>query len=198
VTKGSASPRTVLHGRRTRAANGVDLAAAARRRRDPEGHFVNIRDTEEFVVNLATLPLAHALHRTAFEFASDVDEFTAVGVEKEASAAVRPPRIKGVPISLECKLDRIIPMAVGENVVFGQVVCFNIRGDVYLEGARIEIGARLEPAAPIDKSHPEAHGVVEQYGNFPCRRGDRFGLAETSRAISGFAFFALFISSMQY
>lgn len=103
--------------------------------------FVNIRDTEEFVVNLATLPLAHALHRTAFEFASDVDEFTAVGVEKEASAAVRPPRIKGVPISLECKLDRIIPMAVGENVVFGRVVCFNIRDDVYLEGGRIDTGA---------------------------------------------------------
>jgi len=81
----------------------------------PRADGVTLKDTFVNIRNLATLPLAHALHRTAFEFASDVDEFTAVGVEKEASAAVRPPRIKGVPISLECKLDRIIPMAVARQ-----------------------------------------------------------------------------------
>src|SRR6266436_6994991 len=41
--------------------------------------FVNIRDTGEFVTNLVTLPLAHAMHRSAFEFESDIDEFTAIG-----------------------------------------------------------------------------------------------------------------------
>ncbi|MGM9488303.1 flavin reductase family protein [Ideonella sp. YS5] len=35
--------------------------------------FVNIRDTGEFVVNMATLPQAHALNRSAFEFPSEVD-----------------------------------------------------------------------------------------------------------------------------
>lgn len=104
--------------------------------------FLNIRDTGEFVINLVTLQTAHAMHRSAFEFASDVDEFTAIGLEKEASVAVAPPRVKDSPISLECKLDRIIPMGdLGDHVVFGEVVRFNIRDEVYLTGGRIDTGA---------------------------------------------------------
>ncbi|MFL6660524.1 MAG: flavin reductase family protein [Rhizobacter sp.] len=104
--------------------------------------FLNIRDTGEFVVNMATLPQAHAMHRSAFEFASEVDEFTAVGLDKEASTAVRPPRVKGAPIALECKLDRIIPIGdLGDHVVFGEVVRFHVRDDVYLDGGRIDTAA---------------------------------------------------------
>jgi flavin reductase (DIM6/NTAB) family NADH-FMN oxidoreductase RutF len=104
--------------------------------------FVNIRDTGEFVVNMVTLPQAHAMHRSAFEFASDIDEFAAVGLEKEPSVAVRPPRVKDAPIALECKLDRIIPIGdLNDHVVFGEVVRFHIRDDVYLAGGRIDTGA---------------------------------------------------------
>jgi flavin reductase (DIM6/NTAB) family NADH-FMN oxidoreductase RutF len=104
--------------------------------------LVNIRDTGEFVVNMVTLPLAHAMHRSAFEFASDVDEFTAIGLEKEPSMAVRPPRVKDTPIAFECKLDRIIPIGdLNDHVVFGEVVRFYVRDDVYLEGGRIDTGA---------------------------------------------------------
>jgi len=104
--------------------------------------FVNIRDTGEFVVNMVSLPQAHAMHRSAFEFASDVDEFTAVGLEKEASVAVRPPRVKDAPIALECRLDRIIPIGdLNDHVVFGEVLRFHVRDDAYLEGGRIDTAA---------------------------------------------------------
>src|SRR5205809_473542 len=72
--------------------------------------FVNIRETGNFVVNVATLPQAHALHSSAFEFPSGVDEFEAVGLEKEASQAVTAPRIKDAPIAMECIVNRIIPV----------------------------------------------------------------------------------------
>jgi flavin reductase (DIM6/NTAB) family NADH-FMN oxidoreductase RutF len=103
--------------------------------------FVNIRDTGEFVVNMATLEQAHHMHRSAFEFDSDIDEFAAIGLEKDPSVVVRPPRVKGAPIALECKLERIIPMGEVDNVVFGEVVRFHIRDDVYLAGGRIDTGA---------------------------------------------------------
>jgi len=104
--------------------------------------FVNIRDTGEFVVNMVSLPDAHAMHRSAFEFAPEVDEFTAVGLEKEASVVVRPPRVKSAPIALECRLERIIPIGdLGDHVVFGEVLRFHIRDDLYLEGGRIDTGA---------------------------------------------------------
>ena len=103
--------------------------------------FVNIRDTGEFVVNMATLEQAHHMHRSAFEFDSDIDEFTAIGLEKAPSVVVQAPRVKGAPIALECKLERIIPMGDVDHVVFGEVVRFHIRDDVYLAGGRIDTGA---------------------------------------------------------
>jgi flavin reductase (DIM6/NTAB) family NADH-FMN oxidoreductase RutF len=104
--------------------------------------FVNIRDTGEFVTNLVTLPHAHQMHRTAFEFDSAADEFAEVGLEKAPSEIVKPPRIKGAPIAFECVLDRIIPVGdLGDHVVWGEVVRFHIRDDLYLERGRIDSGA---------------------------------------------------------
>jgi flavin reductase (DIM6/NTAB) family NADH-FMN oxidoreductase RutF len=104
--------------------------------------FINIRDTGEFVVNMVTLSLAHAMHRSAFEFDSSIDEFAAIGLEKADSVIVKAPRVKEAPISLECKLERIIPMrGPNDHVVFGEVVRFHVRDDVYMEGGRIDTGA---------------------------------------------------------
>ncbi|MBJ8345650.1 flavin reductase family protein [Antrihabitans sp. YC2-6] len=103
--------------------------------------LVNIRDTGEFVTNLATLPQVSALHRSAIEFEPDVDEFDAVGVEKEPSAFVKPPRIKGAPLALECKVFTIVPSPDGlSNLVIGDVVAFYIRDDLYING-RVDFGA---------------------------------------------------------
>ncbi|HEX3380148.1 MAG TPA: flavin reductase family protein [Vicinamibacterales bacterium] len=104
--------------------------------------FVNIRDTGEFVVNIANLELADAMHRSAFEFPSDVDEFEAIGLEKAESLTVRPPRVKAAPIALECKVERIIPIGdQHDHVVFGEVLRFQIRDDLYLDRGRIDTAA---------------------------------------------------------
>lgn len=104
--------------------------------------FVNIRDTGEFVTNLVTLPQAHAMHRSAFEFPSEVDEFDAVGLEKAPSEVVRVPRVKDAPIALECRLERIITIgSLGDHVVFGEVLRFHVRDDLYLDRGRIDTGA---------------------------------------------------------
>jgi flavin reductase (DIM6/NTAB) family NADH-FMN oxidoreductase RutF len=104
--------------------------------------FVNIRDTGEFVTNLAVLPLADRMHRSAYEFDASVDEFEALGLEKAPCEVVSAPRIKEAPISLECEVDRIIP--VGEqpdHVVWGRVARFHVRDDLYLERGRIDTAA---------------------------------------------------------
>jgi len=104
--------------------------------------FTNIRDTGEFVTNLVTLPQAHQMHRTAFEFPPGVDEFDEVGLEKESCEVVRVPRVKGAPVALECKLERIIPIGdMMDHVVFGEVIRFHIRDDIYLERGRVDTGA---------------------------------------------------------
>jgi flavin reductase (DIM6/NTAB) family NADH-FMN oxidoreductase RutF len=104
--------------------------------------FVNIRDTNEFVVNIATIGQADAVHRSAYEFGTEVDEFEALGLEKAPSETISAPRIAGAPISFECKVDRIIPMPpLPDHVVWGRVQRIHIRDDLYLPNGRIDIGA---------------------------------------------------------
>jgi len=104
--------------------------------------FVNIRDTGEFVVNIANIGLADALHRSAYEFDSDVDEFDALGLKKAPSEVISVPRIGEAPISFECEVDRIIPMPpLPDHVVWGRVKRIHIRDDLYLANGRIDTGA---------------------------------------------------------
>ena len=104
--------------------------------------FVNIRDTNEFVINIATIGQAVAVHRCSYEFGTNVDEFEALGLEKAPSETISAPRIAGAPISFECVVDRIIPMPpLPDHVVWGRVQRIHIRDDLYLPNGRIDIGA---------------------------------------------------------
>jgi flavin reductase (DIM6/NTAB) family NADH-FMN oxidoreductase RutF len=104
--------------------------------------FVNIRETNEFVVNIASIAQADALHRSAYEFGTDVDEFEALGLEKAPSEVISAPRIADAPISFECVVDRIIPMPpLPDHVVWGRVKRIHVRDDLYLPNGRIDTGA---------------------------------------------------------
>ncbi len=104
--------------------------------------FVNIRDTGEFVINIASIAQADALHRSAYEFDSGVDEFEALGLNKAASDVIAAPRIAEAPISFECVVDRIIPMPpLPDHVVWGRVKKIHVRDDLYLPRGRIDTGA---------------------------------------------------------
>lgn len=104
--------------------------------------FVNIRDTGEFVVNVATIAQADAVHQSAFEFDSGVDEFEALGLTKAPSETISAPRIAESPISFECVVDRIIPMPpLPDHVVWGRVTRIHVRDDLYLSRGRIDVSA---------------------------------------------------------
>ena len=72
--------------------------------------FVNIGDTGEFVVDVASIGHADAVHGSAFEFGTDVDEFDALGLEKGECEVISAPRILGAPLSFDCVVDRIVAM----------------------------------------------------------------------------------------
>jgi len=127
----------------------VSLSMQARSDGGLKDTFVNIRDTGEFCTNLASLPQAHQMHRTAAEFPSEVDEFEAVGLEKAPSQLVKVPRVAGAPISFECTVERIIPIGdLDDHIVFGVVERFHIRDDLYLERGRVDTAA-LHPVGRL-------------------------------------------------
>jgi flavin reductase (DIM6/NTAB) family NADH-FMN oxidoreductase RutF len=104
--------------------------------------FVNIRDTGEFVTNFVTLEQAEAMHRSAVDHLPEVDEFEIAGLKKADCSVVRAPRVEGAPISMECKLERIIPVGdVGDHVVFGTVIRYHIRDELYLGRGHLDLPA---------------------------------------------------------
>jgi flavin reductase (DIM6/NTAB) family NADH-FMN oxidoreductase RutF len=111
--------------------------------------LVNIRDTKEFVVNIATLRLTNAMHASSTAFAPEVDEFEAVGLRKIASDLVKPWRVADAPISMECRLEQILPMGdVNDHLVIGRIVRFHVADELALENGRIDTAA-LRPVGRL-------------------------------------------------
>jgi flavin reductase (DIM6/NTAB) family NADH-FMN oxidoreductase RutF len=73
----------------------------------------NISDTGEFVVNIVDEDLAQAMNVTSANYPPDVDEFAIAGVVAVPCVTVRPARVSGTPVSLECKLFTLVPVGEG-------------------------------------------------------------------------------------
>lgn len=105
----------------------------------PKDAVRNIRETGEFVVNIATWNLRHKMSDTSTPAPRDVDEFEAVGLEKEPAKLVAPPRVKASPIHLECKLSQIVQLAKKSDdainlMVIGEVLGISIADEVMVDG----------------------------------------------------------------
>lgn len=111
--------------------------------------FINIRDTKEFVVNIATLRLTNAMQASSTAFPPEVDEFEAVGLHKAASDLVKPWRVAEAPISMECRLERLLPMGdVNDHLVIGRIVRFHVADELARENGRIDTAA-LRPVGRL-------------------------------------------------
>src|SRR3954454_25380355 len=80
----------------------------------------NVVATGEFVVNLAYGPLLEAVNNSAAAFPHDQSEPAALGITMEPSVALRPPRVKDSPVSIECRLHSTVELG-NSTVFFGNV-----------------------------------------------------------------------------
>ncbi len=109
----------------------------------------NVEATREFVVNLTPEWLFEQVNATATDFPPDGDEFAEVGLEREPSLRVAPPRVVGSPAALECVLEDTISFG-DSTVVFGRVVHIAVEEDVLADGhPEIE---RLKPLARLGRN----------------------------------------------
>ncbi len=99
----------------------------------------NVRDTGEFVCNLATWETREAMNTTSAMVARSVDEFELSGLTPVPSRLVKPPRVKESPVHLECKYLQIVELPCDKPeqsnlVVFGQVVGIHIDDSIISDG----------------------------------------------------------------
>ncbi|MGW2637128.1 flavin reductase family protein [Streptomyces sp. NPDC001348] len=130
----------------------------------------NVEETGEFVVNLAPEPLFEQINATATDFPSDEGEFDAVGIEREPSLRVRPPRVAASPVVLECTLHSTLGLG-NSTVVFGRVVHAAVSDSVLVDG-RPDIGL-LRPLARLGGNEWATVGEIRELARIPYRDWSR-------------------------
>jgi flavin reductase (DIM6/NTAB) family NADH-FMN oxidoreductase RutF len=106
----------------------------------------NLRDTGAFVVCGSPESMIEEINLTSVEFPHGVSEFDRIGVSREPSARVAPPRVAESPYALECR--RIDIRHVGNGIlVLGEVIHIAVRDDVFdgpvVDVTRLDLVARL-------------------------------------------------------
>jgi len=109
----------------------------------------NIRDTEEFVVNLVSEEMAERMNICAVDFPAGVSELDMSGLTSVASTQVSVPRIAESPVNLECTMRMAIDIGSGRTIVVGDIVHYHIRDDLidadklYIAGERMHLIGRM-------------------------------------------------------
>jgi flavin reductase (DIM6/NTAB) family NADH-FMN oxidoreductase RutF len=131
----------------------------------PKDSLRNAEATGEFVVSLCPVDLVEQVNLTGTDFPADVSEFDAVGVEREPSRLVAPPRVRASPVALECRLVGTKDFGGGSTVVFGEVVWIAIDERV-LRDDRPAIDL-LAPLARLGANEWSEIGVVSERRRVP-------------------------------
>jgi flavin reductase (DIM6/NTAB) family NADH-FMN oxidoreductase RutF len=113
----------------------------------------NATDTGEFVVNMATYELRHAIDITSQFLPPGTDEAAVAGLEMISSRIVKAPRVAASPVHLECKFHGSLALpgnAVDQvhHVVIGRVVGVHIRDDVITHDGKLDI-LKIRPLARL-------------------------------------------------
>lgn len=96
----------------------------------------NIGRTGEFVVNIVPESLGEAMWATSAGLPPEDDEFAVAGTAAAPARHVSPPRVAESPLTMECVLERSLPLG-NALLVIGRVVCFHVRPDVLDESGRV-------------------------------------------------------------
>jgi flavin reductase (DIM6/NTAB) family NADH-FMN oxidoreductase RutF len=125
------------------------------------GHKDTLRNIEsggEFVVNLAIEPLVEQVNATSTDYPPQLGEFDAVGVRREPSRVVAPPRVADSPAAFECVLHATIGLGRTSTLVIGRVVHAAVDESVLVDG-HPEI-LLLRPLARLGKDEWSTIGEV--------------------------------------
>lgn len=129
----------------------------------------NVRETGEFVVNLAGEAMFERINASGTDFPAEISEFDAVGLTREASATVKPCRVAESPVALECRLELDLDLG-NSTVVIGRVLHAAVDEDVFTadeHGHRLPAVDRLRPLARLGRDEWARMGEILTISRIP-------------------------------
>ena len=109
----------------------------------------NVRETGEFVWNLATRSLAEQMNATCVAAPYGTDEFELAGLTSVPSRLIGVPRVAESPVHFECKVSEVVQLRSHASVevqawlVLGEVVAVHIARRMLRDGIFDTFGAQI-------------------------------------------------------
>jgi flavin reductase (DIM6/NTAB) family NADH-FMN oxidoreductase RutF len=132
----------------------------------------NVRETGEFVWNLATRKIAESMNASSATVPYESDEFVLSGLTPVASRLVVPPRVAESPVNFECKVVDILQLkdhhgaAIHTWLVLGEVVAVHILQSLLKDGIFDTFGA----AIILRAGGPSAYAEIRPESRFDMIR----------------------------
>ena len=125
-----------------------------------------LRETGEFVINLATRELAYATDYCGVKSGRDVDKFSALGLTALPGEKVRAPLLGESPVNIECKVVQVTELG-SHHMFLAEVAAVHADGK-YMDGKH---KFQLDKAAPLHCLFPRRLFCVRRTaGDFRVQR----------------------------
>ena len=125
---------------------------------DAKDTLSNIEETGEFAINIVSLPLSNTMHESSKNHPPEADEFEKAGLTPAPCEMVAAPRVEEAGGSMECVLDRLLPLGT-DHLIIGKMVCFHVRDELYENGC-IDV-AKLQPLDRLAGSYTKVETIFE-------------------------------------
>jgi len=117
--------------------------------------LINLEHVPEFVVNIPTLADRTPVDLSAQSIPFEVSEFDEFAIAYQPSALVSPPRVLSCPISIECIVDRILPVSsgpFGASIILGLIQVLHVDDGLITKPGQID-WSLFAPLARLSNSY---------------------------------------------
>ncbi len=119
----------------------------------------NAEETGEFVVNIVSLSLSNTMFESSKNHPPEADEFEKAGLTPAPCEVVGAPRVEEAGVSMECLLDRVLPLG-SDHLVIGRMVRFHVQDELYGDNGRIDV-AGLDPLGRLAGDYTKVETIFE-------------------------------------
>ena len=118
----------------------------------PRDTFSNIKETNEFVINISTFKTKDQMNLTSARLKKNISEIEFAALKTLNSKLVKPKRLKESPINMECTLYKIIDLpGITKNnyngILIGNVIGIHI-DDKFIKDGKVDV-QKIRPLARL-------------------------------------------------
>ncbi|MDL2294440.1 flavin reductase family protein [Ruminococcaceae bacterium OttesenSCG-928-D13] len=115
----------------------------------------------EFVINLPTAALVRAIDRCGVKSGRDEDKFATCGLTAVAASVVACPTLAESPVSVECRIEQVIPLG-SHDMLLADIVAVDVEEGLIDTAGKL----RLDKAGLACYAHGEYFALGKKIGSF--------------------------------